>query len=190
MLAGDRHALPLLIAPMGASAILLFSVPGSPMAQPWSICGGNVIAALVGVTARLWIDPPLLAAAIGVAGALGVMSLLRCIHPPGGAVALTAVLGGPQIAALGYGFVAMPVALSSVLLMIAAMLYNHATRMPYPHMPHPPRRSPLGERFQLTDADLDEALTDYGEAIDISRDELRTLFQDLLIRVQRRTGPL
>ena len=40
---------PWFIAPMGASAVLLFAVPASPLAQPWSIVGGNVMAALVGV---------------------------------------------------------------------------------------------------------------------------------------------
>ena len=47
---GNGPELPLLMAPIGASAVLLFAVPTSPLAQPWSIIGGNTISALVGVT--------------------------------------------------------------------------------------------------------------------------------------------
>jgi len=77
-----------LIAPMGASAVLLFAVPSSPLAQPWSIIGGNLVAALVGVTCGKLIGEPALAAALAIALAIGCMFALRCIHPPSGAVAL------------------------------------------------------------------------------------------------------
>jgi CBS domain-containing membrane protein len=183
------YELPLLIAPMGASAVLLFGVPASPLAQPWSILGGNLIAALVGVTCAQWIGNPLMAAAIAVAAAFGVMSLLRCVHPPSGAVALTAVLGGPHITALGYGFVVVPVALNSLVLTTAAILYNNATGRSYPHISHAPSHPhpPLGE-LRLTADDIDETLTDYGEALDISRDDLEKLFRELLGRAQRRAS--
>jgi CBS-domain-containing membrane protein len=90
---GPVGSLPLLVAPMGASAVLLFGVTASPLAQPWSIIGGNLVAALVGVTAARWIGSPLAAAALAIGFAFGIMSLLRCVHPPSGAVTLTAVLG-------------------------------------------------------------------------------------------------
>jgi CBS-domain-containing membrane protein len=64
---GAEAASPMLIAPMGASAVLLFAVPASPLAQPWSIMGGNVVSALVGVTCARWIGDPLLAAPLAVA---------------------------------------------------------------------------------------------------------------------------
>jgi CBS domain-containing membrane protein len=81
--------LPLLVAPIGASAVLVFAVPASPLAQPWSVLGGNVVSALVGVIAAMFISTPWLAVGIAVAGAILAMSLLRCLHPPGGAAALT-----------------------------------------------------------------------------------------------------
>lgn len=185
---GAEGSLPLLIAPMGASAVLLFGVPASPLAQPWSINGGNTIAALIGVTAFHLIASPLLAAAAAAGCAFAAMSLLRCIHPPSGAVALTAVLGGPHITSLGYEFVLMPVLLNSLLLTLVAVIYNNATRRSYPHHahlpahPHPPL-SPLS----LAPGELDEVLADYGEAVDISREDLEALFQELLGRVQRRS---
>lgn len=185
--AGSSAQVPLLIAPMGASAVLLFGVPASPLAQPWSIVGGNLLAALVGVTAAKEIGSPLLAAALAVAGAFAAMSLLRCIHPPSGAVALTAVLGGPHVTAAGYGFVAVPVLLNSVLLVLAALAYNNASRRSYPHQPHAPvHPHPPISRLRLTSDDIEDVLTDYGEALDISRDDLHKLFQELLGRAQRR----
>lgn len=185
--AGSPAEAPLLIAPMGASAILLFGVPASPLAQPWSIIGGNLLAALIGVTAARGIGSPLLAAAAAVAGAFAAMSLLRCIHPPSGAVALTAVLGGPHVTAAGYGFLAIPVALNSLLLVLAALAYNNATGRSYPHRPHAPAHPhPPVSQLQLTSQDIEEALTDYGEALDISRDDLHKLFHELLGRAQRR----
>jgi CBS domain-containing membrane protein len=178
----------LLIAPMGASAILLFGVPASPLAQPWPMIGGNVVAALISVTAERWIGAPLLAASVAVGCTLFAMSLLRCIHPPSGAVALTAVLGGPHITALGYGFVLAPVALNSVLLLATALVYNNATGRSYPHHAHPPAH-PHRHTVPLTleAADLDAVLADYGEPLDISREDLEILMREVLGRIEQRT---
>jgi CBS domain-containing membrane protein len=185
---GSTDDLPLLIAPMGASAVLLFSVPASPLAQPWSIIEGNLVAALIGVAAAHSIGSPLIAAAVAVGAALAAMSLLRCVHPPSGAVALTAVLGGPHIAALGYGFILVPVGLNSLLLTLAAIAYNNATGRSYPHHAHVPvHPHPPLTQLTLNPAELDEVLADYGETIDINRDDLAALFQELLGRVRRQS---
>src|SRR5471030_191501 len=98
---GNTAFIPLLVAPMGASAVLLFAVPASPLAQPWSIIGGNLVSATIGVTCAQVVADPTLAAALAVALSIAGMFALRCVHPPSGAVALTAVLGGPVIHALG-----------------------------------------------------------------------------------------
>jgi CBS domain-containing membrane protein len=84
---------PWLVAPIGASAMLVFGIPSSPMAQPWSIIGGNTLSALVGTFIALMIPDNLaLAAALAVALAIATMLLGRCLHPPGGATALLVVL--------------------------------------------------------------------------------------------------
>ncbi|MFY3842095.1 HPP family protein, partial [Achromobacter xylosoxidans] len=92
-----HHALgsanPWFIAPMGASAVLLFAAPASPLAQPWSIMAGNFVSALIGVFCAQSIADPGVAAATAAALAIATMFWLRCLHPPSGAVALTAVLG-------------------------------------------------------------------------------------------------
>lgn len=136
---GASAEVPLLVAPMGASAVLLFAVPESPLAQPWSILGGNFVAAVVGVACAQLIATPLLAAAAAVALAISVMLALRCVHPPSGAVALTAVLGGPAIHALGYRFVLVPIALQSAALLGAALMFHFLMGHRYPHPNHATR---------------------------------------------------
>ncbi|MGF6802262.1 CBS-domain-containing membrane protein [Paraburkholderia youngii] len=142
LLLGPAANIPLLVAPMGASAVLLFAVPASPLAQPWSIIGGNLVSATVGVTCAMLIGDPTLAAALAVALSISGMFALRCVHPPSGAVALTAVLGGPVIHALGYRFVLEPIAIQSAALLFAALVYHAATGHRYPHAGRQDRATP------------------------------------------------
>jgi CBS domain-containing membrane protein len=193
MALGSSAELPLLIAPMGASAVLLFSVPASPLAQPWSIVGGNIISAAVGVTCVLWISDLSLAAAVAVAGAIGAMFALRCLHPPGGAIALAAVLGGPAIHEQGYSFLLSPVGLNSVLLLLVAIAFNNATRRRYPHSAQGDHANTYGasdirpgDRVGFTRADLDEVLKQYNQVLDIGRDDLETLFLQTEMHAYRR----
>ena len=85
LLIGGVAAHPYLIAPLGASSVLLFAVPASPLAQPWAIIGGNTISAFTGVAVCQVVHDPMLATGIAAGGAIGPMSLMRCLHPPGGA---------------------------------------------------------------------------------------------------------
>jgi CBS domain-containing membrane protein len=190
---GATAGLPLLIAPIGASAVLLFALPASPLAQPWSILGGNMISAAVGVTCACWIADPTLAAGVAVAGAIGAMFSLRCLHPPGGAIALVAVLGGPVIHAQGYQFVWSPVGLNSLMLLLTAILFNNATRRSYPHSQkidhsniHRTTDVSPGERLGFTAADLDDVLKKYNQVLDVSRDDLETLFLQTEMHAYRR----
>jgi CBS domain-containing membrane protein len=171
-----------LIAPMGASAVLLFCLPGSPLAQPWAVFGGNVVSALVGVACFKLCGGHWLAAPLAGGAAIAAMFALRCLHPPGGAVALTAVLAGPAVHALGFGFALLPVALNSALMVGAALAVNNAAGKRYPH----PQRSKLdnphatgdvvpGARLGFQRADLDEVLAHYGQVLDVSRDDLEDI---------------
>lgn len=195
---GPDTAVPLLVAPMGASAVLLFAVPSSPLAQPWSIIGGNVSAAVVGIACRMLVPDPLLAAAAAVSVAIAVMFVLRCLHPPGGAVAVTAVLAGPVADTLGFGFAAVPIGLNSALLLATALVYNRLTGRRYPHLR--PRGSvnrhgttdPVPrERTGFTLDDLDAVLERRGKVVDIDRNDL----MDILTTAEheayrRRSGDL
>lgn len=183
-LTGSSSLLPVLIAPMGASAVLLFALPASPLAQPWSIIGGNLLAGIIGVTCAIYIANPILASALAMGLLIGAMFGLRCLHPPSGAVALTAVLGGPAIHALGYGFVWFPVMVNSLLLVAVALLFNNATRHRYPHpvkaapptAKHGTRDLLPGDRTGFTEEDLEDVLKQYNEVIDVNRDDLQQLF--------------
>lgn len=107
---------PMLIAPFGASAFLIFVVPNSPMAQPWSSVVGNSVAALAGVAALQIGLPALPAAALAVLLAVLAMSVLRAMHPPGGAVALATVLSATPDHIPGFGYIALPVAAGTLML--------------------------------------------------------------------------
>src|ERR1700755_2360476 len=82
---GDGEALPWIVAPMGASAVLVFVVPASPMAQPWAVVGGNTLSARVGFAVGQAFGHGALACGLGVGLAIGVMSVTRSLLPPGGA---------------------------------------------------------------------------------------------------------
>ncbi|WP_050476962.1 HPP family protein [Herbaspirillum rhizosphaerae] len=183
-----------LIAPMGASAVLLFAVPASPLAQPWSLIGGNLVAALVGVTCARLVAEPFLAAALAIALAVACMFALRCIHPPSGAVALTAVLGGPAVHAMGYGFVLAPVLLNSFLLLATALFFNNATGRRYPHAQQNEHRHNMHRtadaapttRLGFSHDDLDAVLRRYNQVLDISRDDLEEIFLQTEMEAYRR----
>jgi len=99
------------------------------------------------------------------------MMLLGCLHPPSGAVALTAVLGGPAIRSLGYTFVAWPVGLNSLLLLVCALIFNNVTGRTYPHAAPVESRNDVGSGAAmgagLNAADIDAALAQFDEVLDI-----------------------
>lgn len=120
----DEQGTVWILASMGASAVLLFAVPHGPLSQPWPVMGGHLISATIGVACALWIPSVLLSGSIAVALAIGAMYYLRCIHPPGGATALTAVVGGEAIQALGFQYVVTPVLLNALAILTVAVVFN------------------------------------------------------------------
>lgn len=169
-----------LVAPLGASAVLVFVLPASPLAQPWSVLGGNTLSALIGVACASWIPHPALGAATAVALAIALMLLLHCLHPPGGAMALMMVLTGNR----DFHAVLDPVLLDASLLVAAGLLYNNLTGRRWPHV-HRTAAAPDGAR--LTRADLDAALARFGQVLDIDRDDLQALLQDAEAAAYHRT---
>lgn len=169
----DVSDLPIIVAPLGASAVLVFALPASPLAQPWPVVGGNIISTLVGVCAFELIANTTIAAGVAVGAAILVMSLLRCLHPPGGAAALTAVIGSNEIHAAGYGFAFLPVGINSIALVTLAMFFHHWTGRSYPHKPADLPGGAAAPGIHL--ADIDAALEDMHESFDISREDLDAL---------------
>ena len=196
---GDAGATAWLVAPMGASAVLLFAVPSSPLAQPWSVMGGNFVAAVIGVTCAKIFAAPVIAAAMAVSLAIGAMFMLRCIHPPSGAVALTMVMGGPVVHAAGYSFVFMPVMLNSIIIALAALFYNNAVGRRYPHSPQmvPPTPAPKASEapartsLGFSAEELDAVLKNYNQVLDVSREDLENIFiQVEALAYRRRFGDM
>ena len=193
---GSTASMPMIVAPMGASAVLLFAAPASPLAQPWSILGGNLVAALIGVTCALLIPNLLIAAGVAIALAIAAMLVFNCLHPPSGAVALTAVLGGPAIHDAGYWFALSPIALNSVILLSVALLFNNATGRRYPHLapaggqPVQKTSDPLpGHRIGPGESDIAAAIQDLDEVVPVSTDDLDILFHKAQIRAfERQAG--
>ncbi|MDR7298702.1 CBS domain-containing membrane protein [Pelomonas aquatica] len=184
--------LPWLVAPLGASAVLVFGLPASPLAQPWAVVGGNTVSALVGIACMAWLPlPPLAVAAVAVALAIGMMFLLRCLHPPGGAASLLMVITATQ----DWHFAFVPVALNSLLLVLAGVAYNSATGRRYPHAQHvtapPPATGATVAPPRFGDAELDAVLARYNQVLDVPRDDLADLLHEAeLLSYRNRLGGL
>ncbi|WP_239952864.1 HPP family protein [Pantoea sp. Z09] len=166
------------VAPMGASAVLLFGLPNSPLAQPWSIVGGNMVAAAIGVTAAMTIPYAPLACGVAACLAIAAMFQLRCLHPPSGAVALTAILGGGSVHQLGYHYILTPVLLNSLCLALLAILFNNLAGRRYPHplAATEAKPEPVTLAVPITRDDLHQAL-ESGQLLDIDEDDLQQLLQ-------------
>jgi CBS domain-containing membrane protein len=170
----------LAVASMGSSAVLLFAAPHSPMSQPWPVFGGNIVSALIGVTCARWLgDEPMLAASLAVGLSIAAMYSLRCLHAPGGATALYAVLGGETVHALGYGYVVSPVLLNVVVLLAVAVAFSYpfAWRR-YPQSWH--RRSQAVtesvEESMIPHSSLVYALSQIDTFVDVSEEDLQQIY--------------
>lgn len=157
--------------------MLVFAVPASPLAQPWPVFGGNVIAACVGVTVLHLVPVTLAAICIAVATSILVMSLLRCLHPPSGAVTITTILGGQAIVEAGYLFPISLVAANSAALLVAAWVFHKFSGHSYPHRAAPSAPMPVG----MLRADIDQAVSETHETFDIDLADLEAL----LLRAER-----
>lgn len=117
----DAEQSPMILASTGASAMLIFGLPHSPVSHPWNLVAGHVVSALVGITCYKLISNPLIASSLAIGLAMQCMVWLRCFHPPGGATAVTAVIGGDVVYHLGYAFVILPVLINSIILLSFAI---------------------------------------------------------------------
>jgi CBS domain-containing membrane protein len=174
----DFHGAAFVVASLGASAVLLFAVPHSPLSQPWPMLGGQLASAAIGVTCARVLPDPFLAAPLAVALAIGAMHLLRCLHPPGGATALVAVVGGEPVRALGYGFLITPVLVNVLIILLVAFLANY----PFPWRRYPARLARLaaapavGEKCLITHSGLVYALSQIDSFIDVSEEDLVRIY--------------
>jgi CBS-domain-containing membrane protein len=169
------------VASMGATAVLLFAVPHGPLSQPWPVLGGHLVSAVIGVACARWIPDHWLAAALAVALAIAVMHYLQCIHPPGGATALTAVVGGAPIHQLGFDYVLTPVFLNALVILGIAILFNYPfawRRYPAVLAEKPARGGKSAPSpDDLSSEELQKALQLMNSTIDISGDDLASIYR-------------
>jgi CBS-domain-containing membrane protein len=124
LLTGTNHLL--MIGAFGSTAVLVYGAPRSPLAQPRNVLFGHIFSALVGVVSyKLLHGVPWLADAVAVGTAIAVMHMTRTLHPPAGATALIAVVGGPEIHDLGFSYALAPAGLGAVILIVVGLLVNN-----------------------------------------------------------------
>ncbi|MBZ0091558.1 MAG: HPP family protein [Sulfuricellaceae bacterium] len=189
----DAHGATLVVASMGASAVLLFATPHSPLSQPWSLLGGHLISAFIGITCAKLMGSPFYAGAVAVGLSIGAMHYFRCLHPPGGATALVAVLGGESVHTLGYWFLVTPVLANVLIILIVAVAANYPFRWRrYPEwLSMPPEapgaaHDPHAEKCMIAHSDLVYALSEMDSFIDITEEDLLRIYHLAI----RRTHPI
>ncbi|MBS0564274.1 MAG: HPP family protein [Proteobacteria bacterium] len=181
LLGSGDVAVSLLIAPLGATTFLVFCVPNSPLAQPWSVVVGNTLSALSAIIAVMVAPDPSLAVALAVGLAVVAMMLTRAMHPPGGAIALLIALTPSVVERHGFIFALHPVALDSVLLVVLATLFNRATGRKYPFRqpqtegPHHTHDTLPERRLGLSADDLGRILSRLRLAANIGIEDLARL---------------
>lgn len=191
-LAQTEHR-PYMVSSMGASAVLLFAVYHSPLSQPWAFVGGHMIAAMIGVLCAHHIPNPVLATATTVGLAIVAMHWLRCLHPPAGATAVFAVLGGQPILDLGWGYVFSVVGANVAFLLIPALILNNLL---------PGRRYPMvrlkpsegaasaqqaGRVSRPEHEDIVAALESMDAFIDVSEEDLERIYLLATVNRQKRS---
>jgi len=187
--------LPWVVASMGASAVLLFAVPLGPLSQPWNLVGGHLISGVIGVTIGLLVPDMVLSSALAVSLAIVVMYITRCLHPPGGATALTVVAGGAGIRAMGFDYLLTPVLVNVVVILAWALLINNLI----PNRYYPNTLKGVKERrgrrigddtlegsLSIDRDDLSYALLEMDEFIDVSQDDLTRIFNISATHARRR----
>ena len=172
-----------IVPSMGASAVLLFAVPHGKLSQPWALIGGHIVSALIGVICFKLVTDTFLAASLAVGIAIACMHMLNCIHPPGGATALAAVIGGPAIHELGFDYVLIPIFVNTLVIFLVAVGFN--AFFPWRRYPaslvkkiEQPGHVEAGaiDMSSINQADLDYAMKKIDLLIDITVDDLVKLY--------------
>jgi CBS-domain-containing membrane protein len=125
-----------LIGSFGASAVLVYGAPLAEFSQPRNLVGGHVVSAVVGVTVFMLIgEASSMASSTAVSLAIVAMHFTRTLHPPGGATALIAVIGGEKVHSLGYQYALCPVLVGALIMLFIALLINNLSANPKRHYP-------------------------------------------------------
>jgi CBS-domain-containing membrane protein len=124
---GSISNLSLLMAPFGASCVLVFALPDSPLAQPRNVVGGHVLSSLIGLLLLIFFGVHSWSIALAVGLAILVMQWTHTVHPPAGADPIVIMLAGA-----GWSFLLTPVLAGALLIVLVGFIYHKATKTVYP----------------------------------------------------------
>ncbi len=190
----SNSSYPIIVASMGASAVILFIMPTSPLAQPWPLIGGQLVSAVIGVACAQVFSHTVFASACAVGGSVLAMLLLRCLHPPGAATALTPIMAGAT-SSLDYNFVLLPVGLNVVIMLIMAVVINRwLLRYDYPIVPRQIEDKKHqyktiiepSQQIGISEHDLEQALENMDIFMDVSTGDLSKLLTDAQLQSFKR----
>ncbi|TMM44043.1 HPP family protein [Colwellia ponticola] len=170
---------------IAATSVLVFAVPHGALSQPWQVIGGHLVSAFVGVLCwKYFGDNLMVAAAMSVSLAILLMSYFRCIHPPGGATALGAVLGGEAIHHLGFTYILFPTLFNCIIVVLAAVILNYPfiwRRYPshvYFKNSQVAQISPGDRENEVTIEDFMKSISEHGSYIDITDEGWVEIFEN------------
>lgn len=134
-LLSDGLSMPLLLAPFGASCVLVFGVPQSPLSQPANVIGGHLLAMVLSLLLHALLPEAWWAPALAVGLVMAATAAARVTHPPAGADPLVVFLSSPAPEVF-----ALAVTCGSLLLVLTGWLVHRLppTRTPYPLPVRPP----------------------------------------------------
>lgn len=168
------------VASMAASAVLLFAVPHGALSQPWPLVMGHFLSAAIGITCYKYLGNTLVSASFAVSLSVLLMYYLGCLHPPGGATAFFAVTSGADVHSLGFDFIWLVIMTNVACLLVVAIIYNslfHWRRYPI-HLFQPNEvKKGIPSSFNISPEDIKAALQKTNSFIDVTPDDLLTIFE-------------
>lgn len=165
--------------------MLVFAVPASPLAQPWSVIGGNFLSAVLGLGLGMLIGEPVMAASLAVGLAIAVMTFARCLHPPGGACALLCALGAAGVDDWTFAYL-MPIMANVITLSLIGWVFNNLTGHRWPHVVVPALPASFEGGVRHTREDIEATLADWDELLDVDVDDLDAFYRALSERASLR----
>lgn len=179
----------IIISSMGASAVLLFAVPHGALSQPWPVFGGHMLSAFIGITCVQFLPADIWTAGLAVGLAVAAMYYLKCIHPPGGASALTAVVGGDAVLEINYGFLLSPLLINVAAILLIAVgfnaLFNWRRYPAHFNTRHSEQAVmvPVSD-YVLTTEDFHAAIEELDSFVDITEEGLTELLEKAKLHAQ------
>ncbi|MCW8355615.1 MAG: HPP family protein [Marinomonas sp.] len=167
----------LVVASIGASAVLMFAIPHGALSQPWPFITGHLVSALIGIGFYQLFGASFVTGAAAVGVSIIGMHYLRCLHPPGGSTALSCVIGGSSIHAMGFEFLLYPLLINLLAMLVFAFIINNGFQWRrYPSFLSASVRNESNEKHLFEVEDLYDVLEKEDVFIDVSAEELMHIY--------------